>query len=54
MSNFTVPDITKRDGKRIECSACWAHPRTPRLCYCDEPSPPREQPAIARVKGTAP
>lgn len=30
----------KREGKRIECANCWAHPRTPRLCYCDEPRIP--------------
>lgn len=25
-----------RTGIRRECSRCWAHPRTARLCYCTD------------------
>ena len=26
----------RRQGIRRECSRCWAHPATARLCYCSD------------------
>lgn len=37
-----VGNVAEVEGKQIECSACWAHPRTTRHCYCEAPTPPRD------------
>ena len=46
---MTVSQILRaaaeRKGVRRECSRCWAHPATARLCYCDDEKSENESPA---------